>query len=178
MQLATKRLLIRPWRSPDLAPFAEINADPSVRRYYHPPTLSRPESDEVVAECMRHLAEHAFSFLAVERRSDGALLGGCGLSHTDIPPGGPHIEIGWMIGREHWRNGYAREAGLAWLEHAWSIGLSEVVGYTSTINVPSRATMESVGLIRDPADDFEDRTVPADDPLRPHVLYRGRSPVA
>jgi hypothetical protein len=32
--------------------------------------------------------------------------------------------------------------------------------------------MEKLGMRSDPADDFDDVTVPEGNPLRPHVLYR------
>eukprot|EP00435_Cladocopium_sp_Y103_P079103 s1_g2842.t1 len=177
MQIETDRLLIRPWTDRDLAPFAAFNADPAVRRYYYPALLTRTESDTVVSACMDHLDQHGFAFLATERKEDGALIGGTGLSWTDIVPGGPAIEIGWILGKPFWRQGYARETGHAWLNHAWSIGVDEVIGYTSAIHLPSRSQMEALGMIHDAAADFEDPTVPIGNELRAHVLYRMRKPV-
>ncbi len=172
MKIETDRLLIRPWRDDDLPAFAAINADRQVRRYYYPALLSRSQSDEIVEECRTHLAEHGFAFLATERKKDGTLIGGTGLSWTNDVPGGPMIEIGWILGRTHWRQGYARETGHAWLAHAQSLGIDEVIGYTSAINLPSRVQMEALGMTRDPTDDFRDPTVPKEHPLSPHVLYR------
>jgi RimJ/RimL family protein N-acetyltransferase len=172
MQLTTPRLTIRPWRSEDLPAFAEINADPEVRRYYYPSVLTRAESDAVVAYCMEHLHRHGFAFLAVERREDGALAGGAGLSWTYDVPGGPAVEIGWILGRPFWRQGYASEASRAWFAHGWSRGIGQIVGFTSAINQPSRAVMAKLGMSCDPNDDFRDPTVPVDNPLSPHVLYR------
>ncbi len=176
LTLETDRLTIRPWASSDFAPWAVIQRDPEVKRFYYPAILSRAESDATIEHCLAHLAEHGFAFLALERREDGALVGGAGLSWTDNVPGAPAVEIGWMLGRPFWRQGYAREVSLAWFAHGWSIGLAEIVGYTSVINAPSRAVMESLGMTRDPADDFADPTVPEDNPLSPHVLYRIAAP--
>ena len=172
MEIETERLLIRPWGENDLAVFAQINADPDVRRYYYPAILSRAQSDEVVADCMRHLEEHDFAFLATIRKEDGALIGGTGISWTNDVPDGPAIEIGWILGRPYWRQGYARESGQAWFAHTRSLGIKEVIGFTSEINHPSRAQMEALGMTRNPAEDFADPTVPTDNPLSPHVLYR------
>ncbi len=176
MQIETERLLIRPWRDEDLPAFAAINADPDVRRYYYPSVLTRAQSDDVVAECMHHLHEHGFAFLATERKDDGALIGGTGMSWTDDIPGAPAVEIGWTLGRAFWRQGYARETGMAWFAKARSLGLTEIVGYTSKVNAPSRAQMEALGMCCNPADDFADPTVPKDNPLSPHVLYRLENP--
>jgi len=176
MQITTQRLVIRPWQTQDLPAFGELNADPEVRRYYHPALLSRAESDATVEQCTEHLSTHGFAFLAIERQEDGALLGGAGLSWTDIVPGGPAVEIGWILARPFWRQGYAREASHAWLAHGWSIGLRQIIGYTSAINHPSRHLMEALGMARNPGDDFPDPTVPEDSPLSPHVLYRIHNP--
>lgn len=43
--LTTDRLKLRQWREDDLAPFAVLNADPDVMRYF-PSTRTRAESDE------------------------------------------------------------------------------------------------------------------------------------
>jgi len=176
MHLTTDRLLIRPWQSRDKAAFADINADPEVRRYFYPSLLTRTQSDADIERCMRHLDEHGFAFLALERKEDKVLIGGAGLSWAHDIPGVPAIEIGWILGRPFWRQRYAREVGLAWFAHGWSLGFGEIVGYTSKINLPSRAQMEALGMTCDPADDFADPTVPTDNPLSPHALYRIRTP--
>lgn len=176
MILGTERLIIRQWADSDREAFAAINADPEVRRYYYPSLLDRTESDAVIADCMDHFERHGFAFLALERRDDGALLGGAGLSVTHDVPGGPAIEIGWILGRPFWRQGYAREASHAWFDWGWAHGMAEIIGYTSAINTPSRHAMEALGMRRQASDDFADLTVPEGNPLRPHVLYRITNP--
>ena len=42
--IETPRLLLRPWREDDLTPFAALNADPEVMRFFEEP-LSRERSD-------------------------------------------------------------------------------------------------------------------------------------
>ena len=46
--LRTQRLVLRRWRAEDLAPFAELNADPDVMAHMQK-TMSREESDAFVA---------------------------------------------------------------------------------------------------------------------------------
>lgn len=176
MRLETDRLIIRPWQDDDREPFAQINADAAVRRYYYPAILTRAQSDEVIEHCTEHLATHGFAFLALERQQDQKLIGGAGLSWTNDIPGGPRVEIGWILGFPYWRQGYANEASRAWLSHAWSIGQQEVIGSTSAINTPSRALMQSLGMSHDSADDFADPTVPPDNSLSPHVLFTIQKP--
>jgi len=178
MHLETSRLRLRPWEKRDRAAFAAINADAEVRRHYFPAILSRAQSDELIDRCADHLDRYGFGFVAVERRDDGCLIGGLGLSRPGPEvPGAADMEIGWILGRANWRRGYAFEAASACLAHAWSaLGAREVIAYTSTINEPSRRLMEKLGMTRSPADDFDDSTVPEGDALRPHVLYRIGNP--
>ena len=42
--LRTSRLVLRPWRAEDREPFAALNADPEVRRFF-PSLQTRAESD-------------------------------------------------------------------------------------------------------------------------------------
>ncbi len=178
MHLETSRLRLRPWKKRDRAAFAATNADAEVRRHYFPSILSRAQSDEVIDRCAGHLDRYGFGFVAVERRDDGCLIGGLGLSKPGPEvPRAADIEIGWILGRANWRRGYAFEAASACLAHAWSaLGAKKVIAYTSTINEPSRRLMEKLGMTRSPADDFDDSTVPEGNALRPHVLYRIGNP--
>lgn len=174
MRIETDRLLLRPWQAADSTPWAAINADPEVRRYYWPAILNRCQSDETIAACRRALDMHGFGFIAVERKSDDALIGGIGFSWTDDEiPGGRQIEIGWIFGRPYWGQGFAFEAATACL--AWAtqhVPTTQIVGYTSAINTPSRRLMAKLGMRTSASDDFDDITVPEGNPLRPHVLYR------
>lgn len=179
MTLETDRLILRPWGGRDRAPFAAINADPEVRRYYYPSILNAAEAGLLIDSAIEELAARGFGFLAAERKSDGALIGGAGLSRPDPEvPGDHEIEIGWILGREFWRQGYATEAALACFSFAWSaLRAPEVIGYTSAINSPSRRAMEKAGMEYVAGGDFEDTTVPVGHVLRPHVLYRIGNPI-
>lgn len=172
--MQTDRLRLRPWEDRDRAAFAAINADPEVRRYYHPAVLSRDASDAVVDQALADLVRDGFGFLAVERLEDGALVGGAGLSRPD--PAALRawpLEIGWILGRAFWRQGFSVEISRACFDFAWrDLGARSVIGYTSAINQPSRRAMAAAGMTEVADAAFEDDTVPEGDPLRPHVLYR------
>lgn len=174
MRLRTDRLLLRPWEDRDRTAFAAINADPDVRRYYHPAVLSRAESDALIDQAAADLARDGFGFLAVERLEDGVLVGGAGLSRPDpVALQAWPLEIGWILGRAFWRQGFSVETSRACFAFAWrDLRAGSVIGYTSAINAPSRRAMAAAGMTEVADAAFEDDTVPEGDPLRPHVLYR------
>ena len=171
--LATPRLLLRPWRDADLAPFAALNADPRVMEFF-PKLLARAESDAMVERLRAHFDRHGFGLWAVEVAGGAPFIGFVGLA---VPRFEAHftpcVEIGWRLAAEHWGRGYATEAAGAALDFAFGrLGLDEAVSFTTAANRRSRAVMERLGMTHAPADDFEHPSLPEGHALRPHVLYR------
>ena len=176
MILITPRLVLAPWTERDLAPFAALNADPEVMRYF-PKTMTTDENNALVGRLRGMWAEHGYGFSAVRRREDDAFIGMVGIQKVLNPayPFAPAVEVGWRLAKAFWRQGYAGEAARAALAHGFDVlELGEIVAFTAVSNQPSRAVMESLGMTRDPADDFLHPLLPEDHPLRPHVLYRLR----
>jgi RimJ/RimL family protein N-acetyltransferase len=183
MTISTERLLLRPWRDDDLAPFAALNADPRVMEHF-PKTLARAESDEFAARIRAKLAERGFGLWAVEAPSVAPFIGAPFIGTPFIGYVGlaertfearftPCVEIGWRLAFEHWGKGFATEAAGAVLAHAFGpLGLSEIVSFTVPANRRSRSVMERLGMRRSPDDDFEHPLLPQGHKLRPHVLYR------
>jgi RimJ/RimL family protein N-acetyltransferase len=169
--IETERLLLRPWREEDVAPFAAMGRDPEVMRYLGP-LLSEDDSRhtfEVVAQQQR---DRGFCFWAVERRSDGKFIGFCGLQVGSEPIAG-EIEIGWRLARDAWGQGYATEAALASLAWGWdNLDAPSIAAITAALNERSWRLMERIGMRRYPDEDFDHPEVAPGQPDRPHVLYR------
>ena len=171
--IKTPRLILRPWREEDCAPYAALNADPEVRRYW-PTTLSKEESDAQAARLQKHIEAHGFGFWAVEAPGLARFIGFVGLQHLrpDLPFA-PAVEVGWRLARDYWGRGYATEGAQASLADGFGrLGLEEIVAYSVAGNVPSRRVMERIGMTHDPAEDFDHQDRRPNDPLRRHVVYR------
>jgi RimJ/RimL family protein N-acetyltransferase len=173
--LRTQRLILRPWRDEDLAPFAALNADPGVMEHF-PATLSRAESDAFAERVRSEMAARGFGLWAVEVPGVAPFVGFTGLAVPRFEARfTPCVEVGWRLAREHWGNGYAPEAARAALAHGLGVlGLDEIVSFTAAGNLRSRRVMEKLGMTHDPADDFEHPSLAPGHPLRRHVLYRIR----
>jgi RimJ/RimL family protein N-acetyltransferase len=147
--LRTGRLELRRWREADRAPFAALNADPEVMRYF-PAPLSRAESDRLVDRFEQRFDEQGFGLWALELRATGEFLGFTGLN--PMPggvPGAGGIEVGWRLARRAWHQGYATEAARAALEVAFDgVRLPEVWSLTAVVNAPSEAVMRRLGMQR------------------------------
>lgn len=171
--LQTERLTLRRWQESDREPFARLNADPQVMRYFLRP-LSREESDAFVDRIEARFEELGYGLWAVERRADGVFLGFTGLARQSFEaPFTPCVEVGWRLARFAWGNGYATEAAREALRFGFEVAeLDEIVSFTSPVNVASMRVMEKIGMHRDAADDFDYPNMPVGHPLRRHVLYR------
>jgi RimJ/RimL family protein N-acetyltransferase len=175
--LRTPRLLLRAWRDEDLEPFAAMNADAEVLEHFPSGPMTRDESDALVERFVARWRDDGHAPWAVERLGDGEFLGFIGLAtaHFDARFT-PAVEVGWRLARDAWGHGYATEGGRASVEWGFeTLGLPEVVSFTTPGNVRSRAVMERLGMRRDPADDFDHPRIAPGHPLRRHVLYRLRA---
>ncbi|TPG43224.1 N-acetyltransferase [Sphingomonas koreensis] len=169
--IETARLTIRPWRDADRAPYHAIGAHPEVMRFLGP-IQSRAETDVAIDRMIAAERAHGFCFWAVERRSDGALLGYCGLLPAKPPIDGD-IEIGWRLGRAFWGQGYAFEAAQSCLDWAWRrLDVDTVAAITVAANTRSWGLMERLGMTRIAGGDFDHPGVPDGSPLKRHILYR------
>lgn len=169
--IETSRLILRPWRESDLAPFAEQNADPEVMRFLGGP-LTRKESDAYVRRAEAHHAVHGFCKWAVEAPGIAPLIGGVGLSYVSFDASfTPAVEVAWRLHKRFWGEGYATEAARAAIDDGFTrVGLRDIVALTTLANLPSQRVMQRLGMRRDI--EFDHPRYAADHPLRRHVLYR------
>ena len=167
----TPRLLLRPWREADKAPFARMNANPEVRRYF-PGLLTEAESNAAVDRYQADDSEHGYTFWAAELRSTGEFIGFVGLHPPNpaynFPPGAP--ELGWRLDQPFWGRGYATEAALACRDFAFNELSAPAVGAVTTVtNEPSMNVMHKLGMKH--VSNFMHPEIDPVDPIAPHVLY-------
>ena len=179
LQLETPRLLLRRWEEGDRAPFAAMNADPVVMRFY-PGPYTRQESDEAIDRYLVAFEHVGYSFFAATLRETGEFAGTIGLQQLrdeipNLPQ--PSVEIGWRLTQASQGRGLATEGALAIINFAFNqLALDEVVAITALPNQPSRRVMEKVGMTYRPEFDFNHPRVPAGHPYERHALYSLRNP--
>jgi RimJ/RimL family protein N-acetyltransferase len=172
IEFATRRLTLRTWKDADRAPFAAMNSDPEVMRYF-PALWSGEMSNTAIDIWMSQFEQQGWSNWAVELTATGEFIGFIGLS---IPrrqlPFSPCVEVGWRLAKTRWHNGYATEGARGALAVGFGkLHLHEIVSFTTLTNQPSRAVMERIGM-RNAHSDFEHPAVPEGHALRPHCLYK------
>ena len=93
---------------------------------------------------------------AMQRRSDEALLGMCGLLKRETLPA---LDVGYALAPAFRGQGYAKEAVVACLAYARDVlGSSRILAIVAPHNQPSIRLLESVGMVQEQVGYFEDAT--------------------
>ena len=170
----TERLRLRTWDDEDEFRFYDVMNTPAVMRWLGG-LQPREEWSAGYQRLRTYERDFGFTFWIVERRSDDAILGFCGLKRVNAPgaefPG--DIEIGWRLREDAWGQGYAKEAAIASLDLAFDrFGAPHAVAVTSAQNGPSQGLMIRLGMERREDLDFVDERFPADSEVNPQIVFR------
>jgi len=125
--LTTARLILRPWQLDDASAALAVYGHAAVARWLSPAMDRVPDLTAMRLLLQQWIAESARAVLpagrwAIQRRSDGLVIGGASL--LPLPPGREDLEIGWQLHPDSWGHGYATEAtyALAWWAFQHDVG--------------------------------------------------------
>jgi RimJ/RimL family protein N-acetyltransferase len=148
--IETERLLLRKPRVEDARDLALAYADPEAMRFMGDgSTATLAEVESGVEQWLERWERWGLSLCSLERQEDGRVLGRAGFLLWDpetweVP--GDETEIGWLLGREHWGQGYATEAALALRDWAFDErGLTRLISLIQPDNRPSIHVAEKIG---------------------------------
>jgi len=164
----TARLILRDWREEDWARFWEATNTPAVMRWLGG-VCDADKREGAQQRLLSYERDHGHTFWVIERKSDGAILGFCGLKRSN-QQGGPigMMEVGWRLREDAWGQGYAREAATASLDLAFKrFGADEVVALTVARNTASWGLMKRLGMQRREDLDFANADF---DPEEPTII--------
>jgi len=165
-RITTDRLLLRAFTADDFPAYAPMMADPIVTRFLgEGRPLSRSEAWRQMAVILGHWALRGFGLWAVEERATGRLLGRVGCQE---PEGFPAFEIGYVLSRDAWGQGYAREGAAAALQFARdTLERTDITSIIRPANAGSIKVATSLGAVAAETVEFYGA---------PSVLYRYPSP--
>jgi len=135
--LTTDRLRLREMISEDLDFIATMLADPEVMRFY-PKTYDREEAAQWLDRQLIRYNENGHGLWLVENRETGQPMGQTGVILQQVE-GQPLIEVGYLIHKPFWKQGYAIEAANACKEYAFDqLGADCVHSLIRPANIPSQ----------------------------------------
>jgi ribosomal-protein-alanine N-acetyltransferase len=143
--LETERLRLDPLARADVAQLVPLMDDREVMAYWDVPAIRDPELvaaivENQVAAMAGGLALH----WTLRSLADDAFLGCCSLSEIDRWH--KRGEVGFVLGRGAWGQGYALEAMQALVAYAATAGLRKLAARTHLGNRRSAAVLEKLGF--------------------------------
>ena len=171
--IESERLSLRRIGQDDFEFFVQLHADPEVARYLsHGKPRSPQESADWLQSLLRTYEDLQLGQLAVLRKSDGMLIGRCGLSDLAVEvrasvaatPRGWYQrgeasaaaeivferELGYTFHRSSWGQGYASEAARCVFDYARDVlRLSRVISLIHPENVRSLRVAQRFGVQRE-----------------------------
>lgn len=171
--IETERLILRRFQRPeDRDAFALLATDHEVMQWLGG-VLTRPEADARIDRVEASWEVNGYGRYLVERRSDGAFLGWCGVmpAFETLPIAGAP-EMGWRLVRDAWGEGYATEAAAAAIADGFQrMGFAQILAFTNPTNLRSQAVMRRLGMSRREELDFDHPSEPEDSPTRRSVVF-------
>ena len=146
-QFETERLILRGIRKDDVPTLLEYWAEPEARANILAVQANEAFHREVYANAIEwtKFARRPFYEFAVERKSDGRVIGSC--SMTNVKPGSYDSFVGWHYGHAFGGNGYATEAARELLRIGFERDIiGEIFGDCFVGNRASVRILEKLGM--------------------------------
>lgn len=115
--IKTSRLYLRQITQDDAELLHGIFSDPIAMQFY-PKTLDLNETRQWIDKVMANYEKHGIGMYACHLLDNDEFVGHVGIHfHPDID-GVPEVEVGYLLLRKHWHQGYATEAAKACMQFA------------------------------------------------------------
>jgi RimJ/RimL family protein N-acetyltransferase len=141
----TTRLTFRELDASDAESLLAIFSDPVTMEFY-PSTKDIHETRHWIERCIVNYEKLGHCFWAVLLRDTGEFIGQCGILYQNLRHR-PENEIGYMLQRRSWGQGYATEAAAACRDWAFAhYRYDYVVSYIDPRNTRSLAVAKRIGM--------------------------------
>lgn len=168
--LETRRLFLRPLTQADFSDLAGILQDPAVM-YAYEHAFDDRETQDWLDNQLRRYENDGFGLWAAVAKETGDFVGQVGLTKQETPRG-TETEIGWLLKKAYWRQGFATEAAQGCRQYAFDIlKKQKVVSIIRDTNLASRRVAERLGM--KPAFSFVKHYYGID---MPHIVYVSTNP--
>jgi RimJ/RimL family protein N-acetyltransferase len=143
--VTTLRLILRPFTENDVDALYHILNTGDVFRYFPNPTPPpRARVQRLIAGQLAHWRERHLGWWAIEPRERQELMGWAGLQFL---PETNEVEVGYLLGKAYWGQGFATEAAQASLQFGFeTLGLDTIVAVVHPDNRASIHVIEKLGM--------------------------------
>jgi [ribosomal protein S5]-alanine N-acetyltransferase len=148
-EIDANRIRLRWISDDDTDAFFAIYSNPEVMRYWStPPLPDRDAASKLISQIHADWKRRLILKWGIARRPDDQLIGSITLFNLDFNH--RRAEIGYALGREHWRQGYMNEALMSVLKYAFEVlDLHRIEADVDPRNGASIRTLEKLGFQRE-----------------------------
>lgn len=149
MRLETNKLIIRPYKEDDFLECYQLMQDKELFRYMNMDIMSLDEYKKlfnwlICSYNKGFFDDFKYSFNITFKES-GTHIGWCGIGGLEFDH--ERKEIFYLIGKNYWGKGYAKEATKALLAYGYNtIGLETIAAVVNPSNIASIKVVENMGL--------------------------------
>lgn len=142
--LETERCLVRETTVEDVDDFYRLYKDEEITRYMEPLFEKREEEIEYTKSYIKNIYEfYGFGMWTIVEKTSGNVIGRAGVSYRE---GYELPELGFMIGKEFWRQGYAYEVCRAILDYMYeNYEMEQIYIFIEPQNSPSIHLAKKLG---------------------------------
>jgi ribosomal-protein-alanine N-acetyltransferase len=142
-RLETPHLVLREMRADDASALLKVFSDPLVMASFPgTPPFDARRMEAWVDRNLTHQNEHGYGLFSVVHRTDGVLIGDCGLERMEIG-----VELGYDLRSDYWSRGLATEAAAAVRDFGFTtLALNRLVSLIRVGNDRSRRVAEKIGM--------------------------------
>ena len=144
--IKTARLILRTMRPTDLEDLLHVFANPKVRTPFVIAPFDRQRMERWVLRNMDHQRQYGYGLYSVMLKTNGLLIGDCGLEQTDLN-GMPTAELSYNFRRDYWTQSIAMEAATSVQNCAFQVlHLPRLVSLIRVGNIASQRVVEKIGM--------------------------------
>jgi RimJ/RimL family protein N-acetyltransferase len=146
IQLETPRLFLRLMQSSDLDDLLKIFGDPKVMASFGVAPFNHEQMEGWMQRNIDHQKLHGYGLFSVILKSEGLLIGDCGLEHMKVD-GELATELGYDFRSDYWNQGFATEAATALRDYAFNVlDLPRLISLIRVGNEASKRVSEKIGM--------------------------------
>ena len=145
MQLKTERLILEPLSAKHYETTFRYSTDPeNTKMMVYLPKESEEEVRDYLLKCEKQYQKDIPEYLEMAILLDGIHIGAVSIEFVDNNSVG---ELGWIISRDYWGNGYTVEAARALIDCCKEqYGLTHYIAHADSENHASIRVMEKLGM--------------------------------
>lgn len=149
--IETDRLILRPLKLSDAEALFEMDKNPTVHKYlWQTPTKEVDETIKIIQNVKSQYERNNIGRFATIIKETNEFIGWTGIKYIDdhVENGNTNFyDYGYRLNEKFWNRGFATEASLAWLNHAfYKMKIDEINAYTHSENGASNHILQKIGM--------------------------------